>query len=365
MGIDYPKARRGPRAGLQERFTCHAPCLILHSFQELLMACTSTVLPADILIVDDTPANLQLLGGMLKERGHRVRPVANGKLALQAAITTPPDLILLDITMPDPNGYEVCVQLKRQDRTRDIPVIFISALNETIDKVMAFGVGGVDYVTKPFQFEEVEARVACHLNLRRLQRDLALRNEELYQSNEELRRLQQLRDNLTHMIVHDLRSPLGGVIGTLELIGMEANTLTDISRKMLGNGVEAGRHIIAMINSLLDISKMEAGELKPHCTKSDLLGTTREAITILSGLRGQRTIVVEAGPEPLVFFFDRELISRVIQNLLGNAIKFTPQNGTSGFKSPPRTTPPASLSRTAGRESRRSITSEFSRNSGR
>ncbi len=180
------------------------------------MACTSTVQPADILIVDDTPANLQLLGGMLKDRGHRVRPVANGKLALQAAITTPPDLILLDISMPDPNGYEVCVQLKRQDRTRDIPVIFISALNETIDKVMAFGVGGVDYVTKPFQFEEVEARVACHLNLRRLQRDLTLRNNELWQSNEELRRLQELRDNLTHMIVHDLRSPLSGVIGTLK-----------------------------------------------------------------------------------------------------------------------------------------------------
>ncbi len=292
------------------------------------MACTSTVQPADILIVDDTPANLQLLGRMLKERGHRVRPVPNGKLALQAALTTAPDLILLDINMPEPNGYEVCVQLKRQERTRDIPVIFISALNETIDKVMAFGVGGVDYVTKPFQFEEVEARVACHLNLRRLQRDLAQRNEELYQSNEELRRLQQLRDNLTHMIVHDLRSPLGGVIGTLELIGMEANALTPISRKMLNTGAEAGRQIIAMINSLLDISKMEAGELKPLCTKSELAATTREAVSILGGLHGQRTILVEASGEPLVFSFDRELISRVIQNLLGNAIKFTPQDGT-------------------------------------
>src|SRR3954465_14395356 len=124
--------------------------------------------PADILIVDDTPANLQLLGGMLRERGHKVRPVPDGKMALQVAHTAPPDLILLDINMPGMNGYEVCAQLKRADRTRDIPVIFISALTETLDKVMAFAVGGVDYVTKPFQFEEVDARVACHLSLRRL-----------------------------------------------------------------------------------------------------------------------------------------------------------------------------------------------------
>jgi signal transduction histidine kinase len=299
-----------------------------------LIACTRHMAtffadhPADILIVDDTPANLQLLTGMLKERGHKVRPVPSGRLALQAAITTPPDLILLDINMPEINGYEVCAQLKRTEATREIPVIFISALNETFDKVMAFGVGGVDYITKPFQFEEVEARVACHLNLRRLQLDLAARNEELRQTNNDLRRLQQLRDNLTHMIVHDLRSPLGGVLGTLEMIGMESSALSPANRELLLAGREAGEQMISMVNSLLDISKIEAGELKPDCKQSDLVAKAREAVSVLSGLHGMRSITVESFQEPLMLAFDPGLISRVLQNLLANAIKFTPKNGT-------------------------------------
>mgnify|MGYP001250926349 CR=1 FL=1 len=126
----------------------------------------------DILIVDDTPANLTLLAGMLKDRGHRVRPVPSGRLALKAVESQPPDLILLDINMPEMNGFEVCGRLKADRKTADIPVIFISALTETLDKVKAFSCGGVDYVTKPFQFEEVEARVETHLELRRYEKSL-------------------------------------------------------------------------------------------------------------------------------------------------------------------------------------------------
>lgn len=132
----------------------------------------------NILIVDDTPANLTLLSGMLKERGHRVRPVPNGKLALKAIESEPPDLILLDITMPEMNGFEMCEHLKGSLRFRDIPVIFISALTETLDKVKAFTCGGIDYVTKPFQFEEVEARVETHLELRRYQKSLESQVQE-------------------------------------------------------------------------------------------------------------------------------------------------------------------------------------------
>jgi PleD family two-component response regulator len=128
--------------------------------------------PASILIVDDAPANLQVLAGMLKDRGYKARPVPSGKLALLAAKAHPPDLILLDINMPEMNGYEVCERLKADDQLKGIPVIFISALNEQLDKVKAFAIGGVDYLTKPFQMEELHARVATHLKLRRLQIEL-------------------------------------------------------------------------------------------------------------------------------------------------------------------------------------------------
>jgi two-component system, cell cycle sensor histidine kinase and response regulator CckA len=128
--------------------------------------------PASILVVDDTPANLQLLTGMLKDRGYKVRPVPSGKLALLAAQREPPDLILLDINMPEMNGYEVCEHLKADAKLKGIPIIFISALTEPLDKVKAFAIGGVDYLTKPFQMEELHARVETHLKLRRLQLQL-------------------------------------------------------------------------------------------------------------------------------------------------------------------------------------------------
>jgi sigma-B regulation protein RsbU (phosphoserine phosphatase) len=138
---------------------------------------------AGILIVDDTPANLQVLAGMLKDRGYKVRPVPSGKLALLAAGRDPPDLILLDINMPEMNGYEVCEHLKADERLKGIPVIFISALTEQLDKVKAFAIGGVDYITKPFQMEELHARVETHLKLRRLQTELEETNAQLAKAN--------------------------------------------------------------------------------------------------------------------------------------------------------------------------------------
>jgi phosphoserine phosphatase RsbU/P len=139
--------------------------------------------PAGILVVDDTPANLQVLAGMLKDRGYKVRPVPGGKLALAAARRDPPDLILLDINMPEMNGYEVCEHLKADDTLSGIPVIFISALTEQLDKVKAFATGGVDYITKPFQMEELHARVETHLKLRRLQTELEEANRRLEAAN--------------------------------------------------------------------------------------------------------------------------------------------------------------------------------------
>jgi sigma-B regulation protein RsbU (phosphoserine phosphatase) len=135
----------------------------------------------DILVVDDTPANLRLLSRMLNEQGYQVRPVLDGQLALAAARAKTPDLILLDIRMPDMDGYQVCENLKAETSTKDIPIIFISALDAVQDKVKAFTVGGVDYITKPFHVEEVLARVETHLALRKLQAQLESANTKMAQ----------------------------------------------------------------------------------------------------------------------------------------------------------------------------------------
>ena len=139
----------------------------------------------NILIVDDTPANLRLLANLLNDQGYKTRPVPNGPLAIKASELDPPDLILLDINMPDMNGYDVCAKLKADDRTKNIPIIFISALDEVTDKVKAFQVGGVDYVTKPFQVEEVLARVGNQLALLDLKKELLQANQELERRVEE------------------------------------------------------------------------------------------------------------------------------------------------------------------------------------
>ncbi len=146
---------------------------------------------ADILVIDDTPKNLHLLSTMLTERGYKVRSVTKGMTGLRGAIAAPPDLILLDINMPQMNGYQVCEQLKSHEITRDIPVIFISALGDVLDKVKAFDVGGVDFITKPFQIEEVLARIQTHLTLRRLQQKQQAQNLQLQREIDERRRAEE------------------------------------------------------------------------------------------------------------------------------------------------------------------------------
>ena len=276
----------------------------------------------NIIVVDDTPANLQLLSGMLKERGYKVRPVPSGKLALQAAKNDPPDLILLDIMMPEMDGYEVCERLKADEKLRDISVIFISALNETMDKVRAFGAGGVDYVTKPFQFEEVNARVSTHLELQRQRR-------RLKENYEQLRRLEEMRDNLVHMIVHDLRTPLMGIFGFLDLaLELEKETLTEDGLDYLQTAKRSATAMIDMVNAVLDVSKIEAGEMKLHLAECDLVRIAADLISGMQSLKEAREIVLDVPPEPVTVVADRDLILRVIQNLLGNALKFTPSDGS-------------------------------------
>ncbi|NEZ67019.1 EAL domain-containing protein [Leptolyngbyaceae cyanobacterium CCMR0082] len=166
---------------------------------------------SNILLVDDTPQNLQLLFNILLNQGYKVRCAINGALALKAIESLPPDLILLDINMPDMDGYSVCRQLKSCQNTQEIPVIFVSAMGETLDKVKAFESGGVDYVTKPFQLGEVLARISTHLSLKQAQAEIKVLNEQLEQRvvertlqlQEEMAERQRVQEKLIYQTTHD------------------------------------------------------------------------------------------------------------------------------------------------------------------
>jgi signal transduction histidine kinase len=166
-----------------------------------MVANHTTSSQANILIVDDTPNNLRLLAQMLEEHGYDVRTVTSGASALTSVNIEAPDLILLDIAMPDMNGYEVCERLHTNPQTADLPVIFISALDDALDKVRAFDAGGVDYISKPFQVQEVLARVHMHLSLQRAQRQLARQNQQLQQEIAERTRAEEQLQRLSHRLV--------------------------------------------------------------------------------------------------------------------------------------------------------------------
>ena len=262
--------------------------------------------PPNILIVDDTPANVLLLERMLTQRGYKTESVISGKLAIEAARSELPDLILLDIAMPDMNGYEVCAQIKADSVLKEIPVIFISALHETIDKVKAFSVGGVDYVTKPFQFEEVYARVQTHL---------------------QLRRLEKLRDDLTHMVVHDLRNPLSVIFGFLDILDLKPDQLTSSARTFLPLARHCAQEMFTMIGSILDVSKMGAGEMKLQSVPCDLGALIRDVLATMPSLDAHRTVTFTPPDASPTVTVDVGLIRRVLQNLLSNALKHTSAGG--------------------------------------
>jgi two-component system, sensor histidine kinase and response regulator len=273
-----------------------------------------------VLVVDDTPANLSLLCGMLKERGYRVRPVPSGDLALDAAWSDPPDLVLLDISMPEMDGFEVCRRLKADPRSAEIPVVFLTAHTEPTEKVKAFALGGVDYVTKPFQIEEVHARVATHI-------ELSFQKRELKESYDRLRELEELRDSLVHMVVHDLTSPLTTLDALLEILRRtEADRLSERARTALQHCLGAVDTMKSMVGSVLDVSKMEAGAMKLSPQVCDLAEIGRGLLLAMRGIVGDRRIVLDVeGAAPVTA--DADLVTRIIQNLLGNALKFTPREG--------------------------------------
>ncbi|HEV3200384.1 MAG TPA: response regulator, partial [Bryobacteraceae bacterium] len=182
-----------------------------------------------IMVVDDQPANLKLMEDILRAEGYQVRSFPRGRLALAVARQDQPDLILLDITMPEMNGFEVCQHLKSDPKLMAIPVIFLSALSDAEDKLKGFSCGGVDYITKPFQVEEVQARVRTHLELHRLHSELRRhtdhleeivreRTRELEETQARLQFLDQAKSDFLKLISHELRTPLNGLLGIGQLL---------------------------------------------------------------------------------------------------------------------------------------------------
>ncbi len=189
-----------------------------------------------IMVVDDKPSNLKLLGNILRERGYQVRIFPRGDLALKSAVSDPPDLILLDVTMPGMDGYEVCRLLKEHQTTKDLPVVFISALSETDDKIKAFKSGGVDFITKPFQVEEVHARVEIHLTLKKIKSDLEEKNRILEKAFDELKTAQQILVQSEKMaalgvlvagIAHEINNPVNFIKSST--VGLQKD-ISDLQR---------------------------------------------------------------------------------------------------------------------------------------
>ena len=222
----------------------------------------------NILIVDDTPENLSVLTQMLTEQGYQVRPALNGQIALKAVQRALPDLILLDILMPGMNGYEVCRKLKADKHTRDIPVLFISALDETMDKVKAFGVGGIDYITKPFQAEEVLARIQTHIALRNMQKRLQTQNIQLQQEIAERKRVEEQikaslkeREVLLHELHHRTETSMNVICLMLKL---QSSSIFDEQLLQIFRDLDTRIRVMALVHHKLyqaeDLSRIDLKE---------------------------------------------------------------------------------------------------------
>ncbi len=298
---------------------------------------------ANILVVDDTRANLRFLVEILTQQGYAVRPALDGHTALSSARARPPDLILLDIMMPDIDGYEVCVRLKADTATRDIPIIFLSALNEVVDKIKAFEIGGVDYITKPFQVEEVLARVETHLALRNLQRRLQEKNEELVRVNEALTReiaerqqaqmaLQQYAreleasnaelDAFAHTVAHDLKTPLTALIGFSSLLEQRFERLAlERVRERLHMITETGHKMTDIINELLLLSsvrKVEEVQVAPLDMGGIIEGVCNRLAGVINTCGGE-VCVPDAWPKVVSY---APWVEEVWVNYISNAFKY-------------------------------------------
>ncbi len=282
---------------------------------------------ANLLVVDDAPLNLHLLVHLLTKQGYKVRPASSGQAALAAVQAEPPDMVLLDIMMPEMDGYEVCRRLKAEERTRNIPVIFISAIDQSADKVRAFETGGVDYVTKPIQPGEVVARIETHLKLRELQKNLEEKNRLLEEEiaerqmiEESLRQHAEELDAFAHTVAHDLKTPLSIMVGYSELLSLSQlppeewqKTVLDIRR--------TGYKMIEIIDELLllaQVRKMEHVEIEA-LDMSEIVADAQER---LRGLVEEYHVeILEPESWPAAWGY-APWVEEVWVNYVSNAIKY-------------------------------------------
>ena len=286
--------------------------------------------PAPILVVDDDQRNVRLMESILRTQGYPVVRAYDGEEALRLIDAEKPDLVLLDVMMPKMSGFEVCQRLKGRYETRLLPVIMVTALNALEDKVQALEIGADDFLSKPINKVELLAKVRATLRVKSLQDEVERQKKELEERNQELVRIQGFKESMTQMVVHDLKNPLAGIMGNIQLIQMQRSEMTEAKlEELLTRTQESSRQLMRMIVNILDIGKLEEQKMPIHLEPVQLHAVVRDNVAELTSLSARDGIRLESRVRPDLppVRADRELVSRVVANLLNNAFKHTPSGG--------------------------------------
>ncbi len=292
------------------------------------MATQATNKPT-ILVVDDNPTNLQVLLESLKRTGFKILVARTGESAIQQAEYGKPDLILLDVMMPGIDGFETCRRFKTLEAFKEIPIIFMTALTDTTDKLKGFQAGGVDYVTKPLQHEEVLARVVTHLTIRRLQQESREQHLLLQEKHAELQALNASKDKFFSIISHDLRSPLSAVLVGLRLLTDTESRLTDNEKnELIRDSHRTVEQLYNLLDNLLVWSRLQRGLMEYAPQPLDLRPLFERNATLFAANAEQKQIAIrQTVAEPVIAFADSHMIDAIIRNLISNALKFTEARG--------------------------------------